>query len=366
MKTKQLLSRLLAVACAGLLASCVSAGETSEDLSSLPPPVSSKPAASSSQPEESSEPAETGPLNPLTGESGFPESAVGKRPVAVMVNNIGDALPQRGLAAADMIYEVVTEGGITRLMAVYADPDNIPYVGPVRSVRHYYVAMAMPLNPIFVHFGGSPAGYSYISNLGIDDVDGMTYTNAFYQDSWRAANRGREHSFFIDGEGIQSVMAQRGFEAEGDLTPLLTFAAQPVEAANQEAGSVYVPFSSSYNATFTYNKETGLYSKKRNGADHVDADTEQVLTFRNVLILYTTVSSYQGEAQRREVDLSSGSGWYVTGGGRQEIRWSKGDSGNQFAFTLPDGTALTASPGKTYICVTDKGNSGYTEFTPLG
>lgn len=366
MKAKQLASRMLAaVLCASLLTSCMSAGETPEDISKLPSSVSSEPAVSS-QPEESSEPVADGPLNPLTGESGFPESAVGKRPVTVMVNNIGDALPQRGLAAADMIYEVVTEGGITRLMAVYADPDNIPYVGPVRSVRHYYVAMATPLNPIFVHFGGSPAGYSYISNLGIDDVDGMTYTSAFYQDSWRAANRGREHSFFIDGEGIQSVMEKRGFEAEGELTPLLTFAAEPVTAANQEAGTVYVPFSSSYNATFTYNTDTGLYSKKRNGADHIDADTEQVLTFRNVLILYTTVSAYQGEAQRREVDLSSGSGWYVTGGGRQEIRWSKGDSGNQFTFTLADGTALTASPGKTYICVTDKGNSGYTEFTPLG
>ena len=104
MKAKQLASRMLAaVLCASLLTSCMSAGETPEDISKLPSSVSSEPAVYS-QPEESGEPVADGPLNPLTGESGFPESAVGKRPVTVMVNNIGDALPQRGLAAADMIY----------------------------------------------------------------------------------------------------------------------------------------------------------------------------------------------------------------------------------------------------------------------
>lgn len=365
---KRILLRLLAgLTALALLGGCgIQAGETSEEVASV---LASMPASQpeSSEPSEPSEPEEVVVRNPLTGEPGYDEAALGKRPVAVMVNNIGAALPQRGLAAADLIYEVVTEGGITRLMAVFANPDAIPYVGPVRSVRHYYVAMALPYDPIFVHFGGSPAGYSYISNLGVNNVDGMNYTSAFYQDSWRASNRGREHSFFIDAAGIRSVVESRGYSTEGEANPLFTYAFdEPVTLETQDAAQVFVPFSSGYNAQFDYDAETGLYSKKRNGEDHLDADSGEVLTFKNVLILYTSVTAYQGEAQRREVALSGGNGWYVTDGGRVAVQWSKGDSQNQFSLTLSDGTELTANPGKTYVCVTDNANASQTSFHPQG
>lgn len=372
MKKRRILSLMTAAALlVSLLGSCgMKAGETSEEVSgAMESSASSEVSRVSSEPsseisEVSEEPQiDLGPCNPLTGETDYPEEALGKRPVAVMVNNIGQALPQRGLAAADLIYEVVTEGGITRLMAVYANPDEIPYVGPVRSVRHYYVAMALPYDPIFVHFGGSPAGYSYIADLGVDDVDGMNYTSAFYQDTWRAAQYGREHSFFIDGENIAAVAEKRGYETEGEPLPLFDFAVEPLEPEATDAAKVFVPFSSGYNAEFTYQPDTGLYTKKRNGADHIDADTEEVLTFTNVLILYTSVTAYNGEAQRREVALQGGSGWYVTASGRYAIKWSKGASANQFSFTLEDGTPLEANRGKTYICVTDSSNAANTVFT---
>lgn len=361
---KYLLRLLPCLMAAALLAGCVSAGETSEEVSEFSSLVpSSLPAVSSEESSEPEVPVVSAICNPLTGEPGYDESLLGRRPVTVMVNNIAAALPQRGLAAADLIYEVVTEGGITRLMAVYADPASIPYVGPVRSVRHYYVAMALPYDPIFVHFGGSPAGYSYISDLGVDNVDGMSYTNAFYQDSWRASNRGREHSFFIDAEGIASVVDSKSYDAAGEPEPLFQYGEpDSVVLAQTDASEVFVPFSASYNAGFSYDSETGLYRKQRNGADHIDADTNEVLTFKNVLILYTSVTSYQGEELRREVALGSGDGWYVTGGGREPISWSKGDSAKQFVITGSDGKEITANPGKCYICVTDKGNAASTTF----
>lgn len=359
----RLLSSLMAAA---LLAGCgITAGETSEEVSelsslaasSLPPSI---PSEESSEPEP---PAVSAVRNPLTGEPGYDEALLGRRPVAVMVNNIAAALPQRGLAAADLVYEVVTEGGITRLMAVYADPASIPYVGPVRSVRHYYVALALPYDPVFVHFGGSPAGYNYISNLNVDNIDGMSYTNAFYQDSWRASNRGREHSFFIDADGIASVAGSRNYDFAGEPAPLFQYGGPDSVVLDQaDASEVFVPFSTSYSAGFFYDAETGLYRKQRNGADHIDADSNEVLTFKNVLILYTSVTAYQGEAQRREVALGGGDGWYVTGGGRQPISWSKGDSQDQITITGPDGKEIEANPGKCYICITDKGNAASTTF----
>lgn len=350
---------------AGLLGGCSMAGETDEEISSMMPESSSEVSEPESEPESvPEEPEDTGPRNPLTGEEGFAESAVGLRPVTVMINNIGQALPQRGLAAADVIFEAVVEGGITRMMGVYADIDQIPYVGPVRSARHYYVSFSEGLNALYTHFGGSPTAYDYISSYGVDDVDGQYCTSAFYQDTWRAQTYGREHSFFIDGETIRAQAESEGISLEGEYQPLFDFSYDEVLVPEDGvADDVFVPFSGSYNAEFFYDETTGVYTKYRNGQEHIDADTEEVITFENVLILYTTVTALGDGSERRNLDLSSGSGWYVSAGGREEISWEKGGVEDPFVFTDSDGQPLVANVGKTYICLTDKGYASSVTFT---
>lgn len=302
-------------------------------------------------------------LNPLTGNPGFCETAVGKRPVAVMVNNIGQALPHRGLSKADIIYEVVVEGGITRMMAVFADQDHLPYVGPVRSVRHYYIDLALPYNPIFIHFGGSPAGYERIQSTGIDHIDGMTYSESFYQDKQRAQNKGREHSYFISFDEANGLMQKAGISGEGETAAPFAFSDKELFPSAEDAKEVFVAFSGSANSGFSYNRSTGLYSKLRNGEEHIDADTGKVLQYKNILILYTSIGSYNGEAYRREVSLSSGSGYYVTNGGKEPIQWKKGNTGSQFSFTKENGEALTVNPGKTYICIVGQDQQDKTAFS---
>ncbi len=302
-------------------------------------------------------------LNPLTGNPGFCENAVGKRPIAVMVNNIGQALPHRGLSKADIVYEVVVEGGITRMMAVFADQDHVPYVGPVRSARHYYVDLALPYNAIFVHFGGSPAGYDRIQSTGIDHIDGMTYSNDFYQDMQRAQSRGREHSYFISWEEISALISKAGISEDGETTAPFQFADQERFLSDEDAKEVFVSFSGSANSSFSYNRSTGLYDKWRNGEEHIDADTGKVLQYKNILILYTSIGSYQGETYRREVSLSSGGGYYITNGGKEPIQWTKGNSANQFSFTRENGEALTVNTGKTYICIVGKDRQNQTTFS---
>jgi len=110
-------------------------------------------------------------------------------------------------------------------------------------------------------------------------------------------------------------------------------------------------FSGAASSTFTYNASTGLYSKKRNGTKHIDADTGSVLQYKNILVLFTSIGSYNGEALRREVSLNSGKGYYITNGGKEEISWKKGASQNQFAFTNQNGESLKVNSGKTYICI---------------
>lgn len=301
--------------------------------------------------------------NPLTGNPGFCETAVGKRPVAVMVNNIGQALPHRGLSKADIVYEVVVEGGITRMMAVFADQDHLPYVGPIRSVRHYYIDLALPYNPIFIHFGGSPAGYERIQSTGIDHIDGMTYSESFYQDKQRAQSKGREHSYFISFDEANGLMQKAGISGEGETEAPFAFSDEEVFPSAEDAKEVFVAFSGSANSSFCYDRSTGLYSKLRNGEEHIDADNGKILQYKNILILYTSIGSYNGEAYRREVSLSSGTGYYVTNGGKEPIQWKKGNSKSQFSFTRQNGEALKVNPGKTYICIVGKDQQNKTAFS---
>ena len=318
-----------------------------------PEPVESARFSPGKTPSQRAEELAAMPQNPLTGEPGYPENALGRRPVAVMVNNLNAALPHRGLSQADILYEVAVEGGITRMLAVFADISSIPSVGPVRSARHYYTDFLVPYNALYVHFGGSNPGKAAIQNRGVDNIDGLIYgATAFTKDNWRAQNRGVEHSYFIDGAAIQSVAEQRGYSLNGETSAPFAISQKKVELP-QKANSVYVKFSGYTNSEFTWNPDAGLYEKKRNGEPHIDENNSQVLQFANVLVLSTSITSYDG-GDLREVALGSGDGWFFTGGGYEEINWKKGGYQNQFTFTAKDGSPITGNAGPTFIAIIDQ------------
>lgn len=318
-----------------------------------PEPVESARFSPGKTPSQRAEELAAMPQNPLTGEPGYPENALGRRPVAVMVNNLNAALPHRGLSQADILYEVAVEGGITRMLAVFADISSFPSVGPVRSARHYYTDFLVPYNALYVHFGGSNPGKAAIQNRGVDNIDGLIYgATAFTKDNWRAQNRGVEHSYFIDGAAIQSVAEQRGYSLNGETSAPFAISQNKVELP-QKANSVYVKFSGYTNSEFTWNPDAGLYEKKRNGEPHIDENNSQVLQFANVLVLSTSITSYDG-GDLREVALGSGDGWFFTGGGYEEINWKKGGYQNQFTFTAKDGSPITGNAGPTFIAIIDQ------------
>ena len=163
--TKRLCSALLALSTAVMcLCACTAGGQVSA--SGAPPSGSSSAPAPSSvsqsaqepqpQPEPETPAIVTDPsANPLTGLAKADDWPEGMRPLAVMLDNVQAALPQRGLQSADLVYEMVTEGGITRLMAVYSDYTSMPEVGPVRSARDQHVQLMFPLGAMYLHVGGS-------------------------------------------------------------------------------------------------------------------------------------------------------------------------------------------------------------------
>ena len=146
-------------------------------------------------------------VNPLTGKADLSDSAIGARPIAIMVENSPSARPQWGISTPDIVVEGVVEGGITRMMWIYADAEDIPNkVGPTRSARHDYVEIAKGMNAIFVHWGGSDEkgftlAYPTIKNLGVNNIDGMKYSGTyFFRDKTR--NTSSEHRGCTSGENI--------------------------------------------------------------------------------------------------------------------------------------------------------------------
>ena len=96
------------------------------------------------------------------------------RTIAVMIDNVGDARPQAGLNEAYMVYEIIVEGKLTRLMALFKDVD-LDKIGPVRSSRHYFLDYALENDAIYVHFGWSPQAQSDIRKLGVNNINGQAY-----------------------------------------------------------------------------------------------------------------------------------------------------------------------------------------------
>lgn len=336
---KRIFALLMAlVLCLGLFAGCGGSGE-------------SQPADSTAAPTPTPQPINVYDYNLLTGEEKDKSIPDGQRPGAVMIDNLYAAWPQAGISSADVIYETVTEGGITRLMAVWADYTAIPTVGPVRSVRDQFVQLAMPMNAMLVHIGGSVYAVNLLNYYRYQDIDGYYLgTHAFAFDESRSKVMNQEHCWFTNGSMIQSgIDIIATLPTTGTLHPVFEFSSEAVTPANS-AKNVRFTFSRVADCALAYNSANGVYLQSQFGEPHVDSNNGEQLAFKNVLLLYTDVSLKE-DGIVSEFDMTGGTGYYFTNGGYEEIVWEKGGVEEMPVFTKKNGSALLLNPGKTYVAM---------------
>ena len=299
--------------------------------------------------------------SPLTGEL-MPEASE-NRPFAVTINNIVDAMPQWGVSKADILYEVLAEGGVTRSLAIFHDVEAVGPLGSIRSARPCMLDLAMAYDAIYVHAGGSQDAYSDLRSSGWDHIDGVQGANAysyFYRDQDRLSmGYSLEHTLFITGEDVVTYARERGCDMTrtGGVNYGLCFAQDATPAGGTTARTVTVDFANSSKTTkFTYDAATGLYAAEQYGRDYIDAGTGLQLTFRNLIVI-TADTSYDSDGYRLYYDLTdSGEGWFACGGKMVPILWSRTEKEEPFVYTLTDGTPLTLGVGTTYIAVTPYGS----------
>ncbi len=314
-------------------------------------------------------------INPFTGRADLSDSAIGSRPIAVMIENSPDARPQWGITTPDIVLEGVVEGGITRMMWIYADAEDIPdKIGPVRSARHDYVEIAKGLNAIFVHWGGSDENgytlaYPTIKNLSVNNIDGMSQGSYFFRDTTR--NTSSEHRGCTSGDRIIKAISKLGYKTEQTKDNWVPY---KVTAEGQQAvwgdtsvtGSckeITVTFSNGYVHTFKYNAETKKYSNYLNNKVMTDGNNGKEMAVENVIVMYTPVSTLNTGKGHKEwnMELSRGEGFYVSNGVGQKIYWSKDGKSGALKFTSVNGQALNVNSGQTWIGAVPEANRSLTK-----
>jgi hypothetical protein len=342
MNGKRILCLLLAVCLLIPFASC---GKKNE------PTVSTEPVTSEVT---TTEPVPVN-INALTGLADMEEDAMGKRPVAIMVENHPDARPQWGLTTPDIVVEGLVEGGITRMMWIYSDVSAVEKIGPCRSARNNYIEVAEAFDAVYCHFGGSPHAYNMFNSDGsIDHIDFSKGGGKYDRD--RSRGVATEHTAYTTGEWLTDAIKDHGFRTEikDSYSKPLTFAKSKRTLPGGECNEVLTVFSSSYKHTFRYDSADGLYYNYMNSNRMNDANGEQ-MAVSNVLIISCNVSIY--DYKYAEWNLSSGSGYYISNGTYQEIKWSKGGTHDMFKFTDTDGNELEFNTGKFWIGFVPAGNT---------
>lgn len=305
--------------------------------------------------------------HPLTGEI-LDEPFTGLV-TSVSVNNIKGCLPQHGISQADMCYEIETESGITRILALFTQLEDIEKLGPVRSSRTFFNAISYCYQAPFVHCGaGIPARYGYLDNYvtKMEDwqhIDANVSPKYFYRDQDRL-NQGvaYEHTLFTTGPNVLQALQDKEYAKvnENGLDFGLIFAEEPA-IEGEPANTVTVSFKGSKTTTFTYDAATGLYTAHQYEMTHIDGNTEEPVTYRNVITLYTShTKSVVSNTTRSFYELvGSGTGHMAVDGKIVPILWSHDSYEAPFIYTLADGTPLELGVGRTYFAITGGAETSY-------
>ncbi len=301
--------------------------------------------------------------NPLTGET-IDSDISANRPYAVMLNNIKVALPQCGISKADILYEILAEGNITRFEAIFSDLNGVGTIGSMRSSRPYYIEVALSYDAIYVHAGGSDQAYSDISSKGVDNIDGVrgAYSGqVFYRDPNRM-KYGSEHSLFTTSDKVIEYTSKLGYDSKhsGSFDYGLEFSETPdMGTQTADATSVNVSFEGIKDTSFTYNPDTGYYTATQYGTPLIDGTTGEALQFKNLVVLWAD-SKILDDYGRRSFDLNSSSeksGEFFCNGKFITISWSHAGTGSNFKYMIDSNTPVQFGVGKTYIAIVPTGSS---------
>ncbi len=277
------------------------------------------------------------------------------RNIAVMINNIKTVWGyQSGIQDAYIVYEIITEGGITRLMGIFKDA-NTTRIGTIRSSRAYYLDYALENDAIYLHIGGSPEALSDIKTLNVNDLD----ADATFRD--KSLGLAYEHTAFASMEKINSRIEARKYRTTTNKDLLLNYSVDEIDLSSKEgaipANKVLIDFSKSKNTTFEYDATNKVYKRSQNRIPHTDYVTKSQYTVKNIITYQVSNSTYDYKGRQTINNIGSGSGYFISDGYAVPITWEKNSRSEQTVYKYLNGEEIIVNDGNTHIEIQPKNRS---------
>lgn len=296
----------------------------------------------------------SGGVYPLTGEK-TDDGDARQRMIGVMVNNHPDARPQTGLSQADMVFEILAEGRITRFLALFQS--ELPEaVGPVRSAREYYFDLADDYDALYVYHGAANFVDDMIDEDNIEHINGSNHDDdgrLFKRDTSREA----PHNSYLQMDAVNDEAEDKGYDTTFDYDPLPFLTDDEADDIDgEDAEDLNIVYSERYDkdVSFHYDPDEEAYMRSSESEKNTDRAADEQIGVDNVLVMEASHEVIDDEG-RRAVDMEDGGDAYLLQKGtKQEVEW-KNDEGRIIAEK--DGETIPFAPGQTWINVipTDPG-----------
>ena len=299
------------------------------------------------------------------------------RAIAVMIDNHTGAWPQANLSKAYLVYEIVVEGGETRLMAVFKGQE-LEKIGPVRSSRHYFLDYALENDAIYVHHGWSPQAESDITKLGVDNINGIQESS---NDFWRVKDKSAPHNLFTSTESILKIAKRKEYKTTSSKESILNYVAEEFNLSDKyktetnteveetvndtsksttaiTAKNVTIPHSNLQTVKYEYNEETKTYTRYARKKLQTDYITGEPVTTKNIIITMCdnyTLTDSENKGRQGLKNIGTFDGYYITNGEAIQIKCTKTARDKQTVYKDLEGNEINVNDGNTFIniCPTD-------------
>lgn len=269
-------------------------------------------------------------------------------PIVVIIENLESIRPQAGLSQANMIYEALAEGGITRFMAIYAHRDAIEKIGPIRSIRHYFVDWAEEYRPVLSYIGGSPQALGITGSSGfLIDLNQFNNPAYYYRDDEKDA----PHNVFSNSELFTLALRDLDLQKEsGEYASYIFKEGVAADERPQWSKPITIDFSTtSYFVEWRYDPTTNTYLRWNGGEEHIDINNNAQLEASNIVIQRVETSLIEDATGRLDmITQGEGEALLFQDGITISGQWSKKNRGDRTLFTY-DGKPWQFNPGATWI-----------------
>ena len=278
------------------------------------------------------------------------------RPVAVMIDNETGEYRHAGLQDAYINYEIIINGGSTRIMSIYKDK-RTNVVGPVRDSVSYFLDYAIEHDAIFTSFGVGEGVEQDVTNLGINYINGMVDTDCFARDR----NLPSPHNVFVSVDKVKSYLSTKGYSSTSAGWQVLNYTTEEVDLSKDAEGNpsttqgltvanrISIDYSDKENRTYAYDSVNKYYLRSQNGSAQLERKSEHQLNVKNILIMRVENKTVDGTGKQELKTTGSGTGYYIVNGYGAPITWNKTSRTSKTKFTYNDGTEVKIADGNTFI-----------------